>query len=213
MTWARSICLVRMSGLSANIANWRTQMLSLEPASGHADQAACRGNQVTVGLRTGSSATQGRAWPRSLRRALMAGTASTPSDAHDRARLPTIPAASTGQWWGEREYWTAPTTNPPSSATGNPQSTRPAATKTSRYCSRVPAGRESRGQSGTDKQILVEQVELPHSRPLVVDEIQDPALIVKHLRSQSLRQCRSSTSSSLTQSSNSTVRGQIKLDT
>ncbi len=75
----------------------RAQVLPLELARRHADQATGRRHQGALGLRTGASATQGRTRPRPLRRALVERPAPTCADVHDRSRLPPVTPAQTGQ--------------------------------------------------------------------------------------------------------------------
>lgn len=75
----------------------RAQVLPLQPACRHADQASGRRYQGAMGLRAGPSATQGRAWPRPLRGAVMERSAPTRPDVHDRSRLPTVTSTQAGQ--------------------------------------------------------------------------------------------------------------------
>ena len=92
--------------------NRRTQILSFQPACRDTAQATRQRHQGALGLRAGPSATQGRAWPRPLRRAIMARAAPTLPHVHDRARLPAIPTAQTGQ--GGKKESQAPRHNPAS---------------------------------------------------------------------------------------------------
>ncbi len=80
----------------------RAQVLPLQLAHRHADQATGRRHQSALGLRAGPSATQGRARPRPLRGTVMERPAPTRTDVHDRARLPPVTSAQAGQR-GEKE--------------------------------------------------------------------------------------------------------------
>jgi hypothetical protein len=80
----------------------RVQVLPLQPARGHADQVTGWRHQSPLGLRTGPSATQGRARPRPLREAFMKRPAPTRADVHDRYRLPPVPSAQASQKGGRR---------------------------------------------------------------------------------------------------------------
>ena len=81
--------------------NRRAQILPLQPVLRHADQAACWSHQGPLGLRTGTSATQGRARPRSLRRPIMERASPTCADVNDCLGLPAIPPPQAGQ--GEKK--------------------------------------------------------------------------------------------------------------
>ena len=79
------------------IGKHRSTGLSLQPTYRCTDQATCRGHQGPLGLRTGAPAAQGRTWPRSLRRTVMARAAPALPHKHDRSCLPSVPMSQTSQ--------------------------------------------------------------------------------------------------------------------
>ena len=80
----------------------RAQVLPLQPACRHADQATRRRHQGPLGLRAGPPATQRRTRPGPLRGAIMERPPPTRADVHDRSRLPPVPSPQAGQR-GEKE--------------------------------------------------------------------------------------------------------------
>ena len=86
-----SICRATRSGWWASIAPRRAQVLPVQPAAGHAAEAAGVSDQGALGVRAGAPAAQGRTRARSFRGPLVARVA--PACTADADRL-SVPAAS-----------------------------------------------------------------------------------------------------------------------
>lgn len=97
------------------------EILRLEPAGRHQPQGARRRHQGQMDLRTGASTTQGGAWPRPFRGAVLDGTAPTRTDGDDRLCLSAIPPPQ-GCGTGKKELPDRPR-NQPCRPSGKPSST------------------------------------------------------------------------------------------
>ena len=86
----------RRGGLADRRAPSTGELLPLKPSRRHGAQATRRSHQGTQDMRTGASATEGRARP-PLRRTIMDRPAPARADDDDRLRLPPVPAPQAGQ--------------------------------------------------------------------------------------------------------------------